>query len=113
MKKTAITAICVSAALVAVAAVSAGVLVVKPALAINQNRNNLTVKSAEERSSGGDYIHFLSTGGSDAILIESDGKFAMIDAGEDSDNPRGFEDLELEGYEEKVVKDMGVEPDMV
>ena len=104
MKKSAITAICVSAALVAAAAVTVGVLVVKPSSAINKNRNNLTVKSADERISGGDYIHFLSTGSSDAILIESDGKFAMIDAGEDTDNPRGFEGLELEGFEEKVVK---------
>lgn len=104
MKKSAITAICISAALVAAAAVTAGALVVKPAVSVNKNRSKLTVKSAEEISTGGDYIHFLSTGSSDAILIESNGKFAMIDAGEDSDNPRGFADLELEGYEEKVVK---------
>ena len=104
MKKSAITAICISAALVAAAAVKAGALVVKPAVSVNKNRSKLTVKSAEEISAGGDYIHFLSTGSSDAILIESNGKFAMIDAGEDSDNPRGFAGLELEGYEEKVVK---------
>lgn len=104
MKKSAITAICISAALVAAAAVTAGVLAVKPAVSVNKNRNKLTVKSAEEMSTGGDYIHFLSTGSSDAILIESNGKFAMIDAGEDSDNPRGFPGLELEGFEEKVVK---------
>lgn len=104
MKKSAITAICISAALVAAAAVTAGALAVKTAVSVNKNRSKLTVKSAEEISTGGDYIHFLSTGSSDAILIESNGKFAMIDAGEDSDNPRGFADLELEGYEEKVVK---------
>ena len=104
MKKSTITAICVSTALVAVAAVSVGVLVIKPACSINGNRSRLAVKSADEISGGGDYIHFLNTGSSDAILIESNGKFAMIDAGEDSDNPRGFAELELEGYEEKVVK---------
>lgn len=51
-----------------------------------------------------DKIHFLDTGSSDAILLESDGKFAMVDCGEDSDNPRGFSGLELEGYEDKVVE---------
>lgn len=52
---------------------------------------------------GGDRIHFLNTGNSDAILLESDGKFALIDCGEDSDNPRGFKNLELDGYEDFVV----------
>lgn len=51
-----------------------------------------------------DKIHFLDTGSSDAILLESDGKFALVDAGEDADNPRGFEDLDLKGYEDKVVE---------
>lgn len=57
----------------------------------------------EEAISAPDKIHFLSTGGSDAILLESDGHFALIDAAEDSDNPRGFSNLELDGYEDKVV----------
>ncbi len=35
-----------------------------------------------------DRIHFLDTANSDAILIESDGHFALIDAGEGSHNPR-------------------------
>ncbi|MBP5717622.1 MAG: hypothetical protein J6X53_01405, partial [Abditibacteriota bacterium] len=42
-------------------------------------------------------------GSSDAILIESDGRFAMVDAGEDTDNPRGFPGLELAGFEDEVV----------
>lgn len=54
-------------------------------------------------SKGGDRIHFLNVGSSDAILLESDGRFALIDSGEDTDNPRGFEGLELEGYEDFVV----------
>lgn len=52
---------------------------------------------------GADRIHFLNTGGSDAILLESDGHFAMVDAGEDTDNPRGFEWLDLQGYEQQVL----------
>ena len=50
-----------------------------------------------------DKIHFLKTGTSDAILLESNGHFAMVDAGEDTDNVRNFEWLELEGYEKEVV----------
>jgi beta-lactamase superfamily II metal-dependent hydrolase len=50
-----------------------------------------------------DRIHFLKTGSSDAILIESDGHFAMVDAGEDTDNPRNFAWLNLEGFEDEVV----------
>ena len=54
-------------------------------------------------SKGGDRIHFLNVGNSDAILLESEGRFALVDCGEDTDNPRGFENLELEGYEDFVV----------
>lgn len=52
---------------------------------------------------GGDRIYFLNTGGADAILIESDGKFALVDGAEDSDNPRGFEELAYEGTEQYVL----------
>ena len=52
---------------------------------------------------GPDRIHFLSTGSSDAILLESDGHFALVDAGEDTDNPRQFAALELPGYENEVL----------
>lgn len=54
-------------------------------------------------SEGGNRIHFLNTGSSDAILIESNGHFAMVDCGEDSDNPRGLPALELQGYEQEVL----------
>ena len=50
-----------------------------------------------------DKIHFLPVGDGDAILIESNGKFALVDGGEDSDNPRGLKDLDLKGYEDIVV----------
>lgn len=52
---------------------------------------------------GRDCIHFLSTGSSDAILLESDGHFAMVDAGEDTDNPRNLPGLELPGFEQEVL----------
>lgn len=67
--------------------------------------NQLKYYSVEEvdLSAHGDRIYFLNTGGADAILIESDGKFALVDGAEDSDNPRGFEELTFEGTEEYVV----------
>ena len=50
-----------------------------------------------------DAVHFLNTGSSDAILLESAGHFALVDCAEDSDNPRGFKALELKGYEKEVL----------
>ena len=64
------------------------------------SRTELTPAPA---GTGTDRIHFLSTGSSDAILLESDGHFAMVDAGEDTDNPRRFDALELPGYENEVL----------
>lgn len=54
-------------------------------------------------STGGDRIHFLNTQSADAILLESAGHFALIDAAEDSDNPRNLPGLVYDGYEEKVL----------
>ncbi len=62
-----------------------------------------TVLAPAPAETGPDRIHFLSTGSSDAILLESDGHFAMVDAGEDTDNPRGFDALDLPGYEQEVL----------
>lgn len=55
------------------------------------------------RNSSGDRIYFLNVGGADAILLESQGRFAMVDAGEDSDNPRGFISLAYRGTERYVL----------
>lgn len=52
----------------------------------------------------GDRIYFLNVGGADAILLESDGKFAIIDAAEDSDNPRNFRALNYRGTEQYVLE---------
>lgn len=48
-------------------------------------------------------IHFLSTAGSDCMLIESNGKFALVDSAEDTDNPTGREGLVFEGHEDKII----------
>lgn len=47
-------------------------------------------------------IHFLNTGHSDCIILESNNHFAMIDAGEDTDYPADKPWLELKGYEQEV-----------
>ena len=49
-------------------------------------------------------IHFLNTGHSDCIILESNGLFAMIDAAEDTDYPLDKPHLKLPGYEDIVVK---------
>ena len=50
---------------------------------------------------GNDRIHFLNTANSDAILLESNGMFAMIDSGEGDSNPR--RQTEYEGFEDEVI----------
>ena len=54
----------------------------------NINDKRVTVTPETFDGSYTDRIHFLNTGNSDAILIESAGHFALIDAGEGSHNPR-------------------------
>ncbi|NMP37609.1 MAG: MBL fold metallo-hydrolase [Clostridiales bacterium] len=49
---------------------------------------------------GDDRIHFLNTANSDAILIESNGHFALVDSGEGDNNPRRA--MEYEGFEDEV-----------
>ena len=51
---------------------------------------------------GDDRIHFLNTANSDSIIIESNGKYAIIDAGEGDNNPRRKTDYK--GYEEEVIE---------
>ncbi len=51
---------------------------------------------------GNDRIHFLNTANSDAILLESNGKFALIDAGEGNSNPR--RKRAYKGYEAEVIQ---------
>lgn len=76
---------------------------IKPSVDFKNKQQLNRLEAVSSTKLGEDRIHFLSTGGSDAILLESRGEFALIDAGEDTDNPRGFAGLELEGYEDKVL----------
>lgn len=50
---------------------------------------------------GNDRIHFLNTANSDCIIIESNGKFALIDSGEGNENPR--RKTEYKGYRDEVI----------
>lgn len=61
-------------------------------------------KELFDGANGGNRIHFLNTGSSDAILIESEGHFALVDSGEDTDNPRNLPGLELPGFEKEVLE---------
>lgn len=97
--KISIAVIC---AAVAVAMIPVSILFIIPTIKQPKIRKEVQVLSAKE-AVGGDYIHFLNTGSSDAILLESQNHFALIDAGEDSDNPRGLKGLELAGYEQRVL----------
>ncbi len=49
-----------------------------------------------------DKIHFLNTANSDCIILESNGKFALIDSGEGNANPRRKSEYQI-GYEEAVI----------
>lgn len=91
----------ISAAAVAVTAVAVGTYFMPDIVkAKNESRFNL---EPVDLSAHGDRIYFLNTGGADAILIESEGKFALVDGAEDSDNPRGFPALVYDGTEDFVV----------
>lgn len=79
------------------------VFIFKPMSEMNKNHDSLSLKAYEKKPTGS-RIHFLNTENSDCILLESDGHFALVDCGEDTDNPRGFEGLELKGFEDKVLR---------
>lgn len=89
---------------IATAFIVVAALLISPFIQSKKIRDEFPVADVTEMQDGTDRIHFLNTGSSDAILIESDGHFALIDCAEDSDNPRGFDNLEYTGYEDVVLK---------
>jgi len=54
---------------------------------------------------GGNRIHFLNTGNSDCVLLESRGRFALVDSGWGSENP--IEASRRPGYEQRVLDYLG------
>jgi beta-lactamase superfamily II metal-dependent hydrolase len=68
----------------------------------NKYVNMLTITDeAFDYKNGDDRIHFLNTANSDCIIIESNGKFALIDSGEGDENPR--RKTAYEGYRDEVI----------
>lgn len=98
MKRKLIT----SSAILLIIALTALLTYFMPNIKMSLNARKCTVKETD-LSTTGDRIYFLNTGGADAILIESEGKFALVDGAEDSDNPRGFAELVYDGTEDYVV----------
>ena len=70
---------------------------------LGERLKNKVIINKEEFSKNNslDRIHFLNTGNSDCILLESNGHFALIDCGEGSDNPR--KKAASYGYEQSVL----------
>lgn len=68
----------------------------------NKYEKNYTLETEDfTLKNGNDRIHFLNTGNSDCILIESNGHFALIDSGEGDENPR--KTTPYEGYKDEVI----------
>ena len=76
----------------------------KPNGDYGKNIEKLNILPASQAKDKSDCIHFLNTGSSDAIIIESQGHYALVDCAEDSDNPRGFPELVYRGYEKEVLE---------
>lgn len=68
----------------------------------NEYVSRLTILPySDEKSTTADRIHFLNTANSDCIIIESNGKFALVDSGEGDNNPR--RKTQYEGYGDEVL----------
>lgn len=103
-KKAIITLSAVAAPCIAAVAGSAAIRNGAAKRRLNAKLDGAALPAAPQPTPGSrDCIHFLNTANSDAILLESDGHFALVDAGEDTDNPRGFSHLDLPGYEQEVL----------
>lgn len=101
-KKKIVVSVC---AIVAVLAVALVVLFAGNALLLRRNTQKIPIRAEDfAQKAGADRIHFLNTGSSDAILIESNGHFALVDAGEDSDYPADRPHLIYTGYEQVVLQ---------
>lgn len=76
--------------------------IVTVALANHYSKRYPVTQETFDGSNGNDRIHFLNTANSDAILVESNGHFFLVDAGEGNDNPRRKTDYK--GYETEVIE---------
>lgn len=68
----------------------------------NKYVDNLSIQQfTHNKSAEADRIHFLNTANSDCILVESNGKFFLVDSGEGNENPR--RKTEYKGYRDEVI----------
>lgn len=68
----------------------------------NKYVNEIPVSNESfDYKNGDDRIHFLNTANSDCIILESNGKFALIDSGEGNENPR--RKTKYKGYRDEVI----------
>ena len=78
------------------------ILDISTVVLFNKYCKRVNIKKEQfDYSAGNDRIHFLNTANSDAILIESNGKFALIDSGEGDSNPRRKTDYK--GFEKETI----------
>ncbi len=70
-------------------------------IANNLSRRYTVTTETFDYSTGDDRIHFLNTANSDSVLIESNGLYALIDAGEGNSNPR--RKTAYKSYEKEVT----------
>lgn len=83
------------------AAVTVGGIFLAGQLKIQANASRYTLST--EKSVGKDKLHFLNTGASDCIIIESNGHFGMVDCAEDNDYPADKPKVAFKGYEDVVL----------
>lgn len=101
-KKKILVSVCVIAAVLAASLV---VLFAGNGVLLRRNTEKVPIRAEQFlQQEGADRIHFLNTGSSDAILIESNGHFALVDAGEDSGYPADRPNLIYTGYEQAVLQ---------
>lgn len=85
--------------------IMAGVFIGITQIKMRLNIKNFAVEAASfSANQEKDKIHFLNAGSSDCIIIESNNLFAMVDSGEDSFYPENKPNLNLTGYEDKVLE---------
>ena len=75
--------------------------IITVALANKYVNSLIILPYSHQKSTTADRIHFLNTANSDCIIIESNGRFALVDSGEGNNNPR--RKTEYKGYEKEVL----------
>lgn len=80
-----------------------GTIYLAPTLKLNNTAKKHPLTAETYTTQNGDRLHFLNTGSSDCILIESNGQFGLVDGAEDSTFPADRPNLNYNGFEKEVV----------